>query len=402
MFRLFFNIIYLVVYKLIPIKKGRLVFMSYHGKYTDSPRYLSEYISSHYPNYEVIWLIDSKHKKEVPANMRARLLGSIGGFMALASANIIVDNVYCNKSFTWYNNDKYGSFLYKYHSVMMNKRKQVAYTTFHGVPLKKMGRDRNNNLVKAFSCPNTVMLLDNQHSIRVFDKLTFGKVSIRKCGSPRIEYLLKQSQCDSSEIKKQMGVPIGYNVLMYAPTFRNEGKSSEGEDIYRSGLEQLESFDLEQLFEAMKRKFGGDWVMILRFHQKVASMVDWNLLNDKYSGLIINGNKYDEMNDYLSVTDLLITDYSSCMFDFSTLKRPCFLYINDYDNYRDKERGLYFGIEELPFPSASRFDDLISLIQSFDETIYMDRLSSFHKALDYVIDYNASENIAKTIIGEGN
>ena len=88
-----------------------------------------------------------------------------------------------------------------------------------------------------------------------------------------------------------------------------------------------------------------------------------------YSETVISASEYDNMQELLAACELLITDYSSCMFDFVTTGKTCFLYASDIQAYK-QDRDTYFELEELPFPLAVNNDELEVRIREFDPEKY--------------------------------
>jgi len=80
------------------------------------------------------------------------------------------------------------------------------------------------------------------------------------------------------------------------------------------------------------------------------------------------------MQELLCISDMLITDYSSSMFDYTMQMRPCLLYATDIELY---DRGYYFDLQDLPYPLARTEQELIAVIDSFDEHAYQDKLQTF-------------------------
>jgi len=143
----------------------------------------------------------------------------------------------------------------------------------------------------------------------------------------------------------------------------------------------------------LKYKFGGEWKLLVRFHP--------NLLNKNYKELfnfthnsVIDVTKYNDMHELLYISDILITDVSSSIFDFSILKRPCFLYMNDLETY---ERGYYFDFHKLPFELCKTFDDLNLAILKFNYNEYLNKLNLFNNELGTCEKGNSSEQIIKWI-----
>ena len=99
------------------------------------------------------------------------------------------------------------------------------------------------------------------------------------------------------------------------------------------------------------------------------------------------------MQELLCASDMLITDYSSSMFDMGMLKRPCILYATDAEAY---DRGFYFNLRELPFPLAENEEQLLATIEAFDSAAYTTRLNTFFtERVGLKEDGHASEALAE-------
>ena len=104
-------------------------------------------------------------------------------------------------------------------------------------------------------------------------------------------------------------------------------------------------------------------------------------LADKTNIFAINTvdvSKYPDMQELLLISDILITDYSSCAWDFAQTGRPVFLFATDLEYYVS-DRGLYYPLHELPYPLAESNDELMSIIDNFDEEKYGEQLKSYFK-----------------------
>ena len=97
------------------------------------------------------------------------------------------------------------------------------------------------------------------------------------------------------------------------------------------------------------------------------------------------------------VSDILISDYSSLMFDFALSEKPCFLYVPDIDEYIKADRKLYFNINELPFIAVKNNDELKSAIEDFNLKSYRENLSKFLKKIGSFEDGRCCENLLKRI-----
>ena len=116
-----------------------------------------------------------------------------------------------------------------------------------------------------------------------------------------------------------------------------------------------------------------DIKVFLRLHPNIASLDTSSLVNDSR---VVDVTKYPDMQELMCVADVLITDYSSSMFDFPLLQRPCCLYATDVEDY---DRGFYYKFDELPFPLARTQEQLVSIIESFDADAYSAAVETFCK-----------------------
>lgn len=384
----------LFIYRLAPIRRNRFVFTSFNGHYSDNPKAISNKLHEIDGNSDIVWLVKNEYMDTVPSYARKCNINSLKAFWYRGTSMAQIDNVYGFRAFFVTNGSVLSKFKLKLLAFLSNKKNQPVFSTMHGTPLKKIGRDQIGNNVLDMICPNSYLLVGDQLTADVLKNVTFEKIPIKILGSPRNDILFK----DMYNIKKELELPIDKKILLFAPTFRNDGKDTEGKNVFRSGLEQLKNMDFEQLFHSLSVKFGGEWVMVCRFHYHVSDMVDWGELNVKYPGKFINGNLHDDMADYLCCSDALLTDFSSCMFDFGLTGKPCFLYFPDLEHYRDKERGFYIGIKDLPFSASVNFQTLISNIDEYEQAEYLDKVNIFLNKIGSQNDGNASQRVVNYIL----
>lgn len=401
--RIGINILGLLLIKIIPIKKGRFVFTSFDGHYSDSPKCISEVMHEMNPDVEIIWLVSRERIEYVPKRFKAVDIKSKRRFWYLGTAQVLVDNVYGNKEFALCDSGKFALIRYKINCFLRKKKGQLMFTTWHGTPLKKIGRDQVNSRILDFSCFNSVMICENRYIIDIMARITFNSIKTVLLGMPRNDVLVAYNEEKYRETKERLGIPAEKKCILFAPTFRNNGNDISDINADRSGINQLADISggIDKLFECLKNKFGGEeWILICRFHYHAEKKIDWESLKRKYDGRIINGNINDDMSDYLLCADVLLTDVSSCMFDFSLSGKPCFLFFPDADYYIKSERGLYYPIEKLPFPMSESFDGLLEHIENFDEKIYKEKLEKMISEFGYISSGNASGKAAEYILAE--
>lgn len=393
---------FLLMQKIIPVKKGLWVFTSFNGHYSDNPKYISKKVHELDPSVRIVWLVKKQYMGELPSYVTAvDIDSSWAAIWYKARATVLVDNVYGGKEDVLTSGSGLSRLKFNIRSFLKTKRNQLLFTTWHGTPLKCMGRDQLNNTILDFSCPHTTMLLGNQYTLDIMQHLTFGKVKMELCGTPRND-LLFATPSQRKAIKAQLGLPEDKNIILFAPTFRNDGADIANTNIQRSGLDQLAQIDFDHLFATLTERFGGEWVMVCRFHYHVEAMVDWKGLEKAYPGRILNGNLHDDMSQYLACADVLLTDASSSMYDFSLTGKPTFLFFPDLNYYANTERGFYTPIETLPFATAETFDQLLSNILDFEDEQYAARLAAMLKDYGYVDDEKSSERVAQYIFAQTN
>lgn len=133
--------------------------------------------------------------------------------------------------------------------------------------------------------------------------------------------------------------------------------------------------------------------MIVRLHPNIQS----KYRNHDYGDYAIDGSSYPDINELIIASEMLITDYSSCMFDALEIGKKVILYTPDINEYFD-ERGTYFDFAELPMPKSESNTELIECINSFDEDKFCRETKMFLDSCGLYNDGTASERIVNTIM----
>ena len=384
----------LFIYKTTPVKKNKIVFTSFEGHYSDNTKAISEKFHETHPEYEIVWLLKPEYFNDAPEYVKKVDINSLKSFRERGAASAQVDNVYGFRAIFKNTKSPIKAISRKFIVFMTYKRKQPIFATMHGTSVKKIGRDQIGNTVYDFSCKNTFLLLGNKFTADILRHVTFERVPTIAIGAPRNDILFGKSSVSKSAI----GVAEDKKIVLYATTFRNDGKDVEGKNTNRSGLNQLEELKFDELFSALNKRFGGEWVMICRFHYHISKNIDWEKLNSEYGGKIIKGNKLDDMAEYLPLSDALISDYSSCLHDFALTKKPCFIYAPDIVNYGTKERGFYIPLEELPYPLAKDSEELVNNVLDFNSERYERDVDDFMEKIGSKDDGNASARVVDFIV----
>ena len=160
-------------------------------------------------------------------------------------------------------------------------------------------------------------------------------------GMPRNDILVQQDVSRINQVRARIKVPDNVNLALYAPTFR-------ADKAYQFEL------DPERTLKALKNRFGGKWILLYRAHYYLGD----NLFDKEH---ILDVTAYDDMQELLLISNVLITDYSSSIWDFSLTNRPAFLFTPDADHYQN-ERAFYTPIEENEF--IQQYEPYINMIDS--------------------------------------
>ena len=205
-----------------------------------------------------------------------------------------------------------------------------------------------------------------------------------RIGSPRSDILFDRS------IRKKVLSNIGINenarICLYVPTYRLE------ECEKTSSMTIL--LDMNILLKALNDKWVGEWFLLVRLHPSLK--IGENKLPPNIH--IKNVGTYPNSEELVAASDVLITDYSSIMFEQAYRKLPIFLYAPDRWEYIDVERGLLIDYEKLPFPIAESNEELHQCIKSFEQKAYEKKVTDFLDFYGVHEDGHASERAAKFII----
>ena len=134
--------------------------------------------------------------------------------------------------------------------------------------------------------------------------------------------------------------------------------------------------------------------MIVKYHYLVMDQVDWT----PYKGFVYNCDLSVDIADLYLVSDMMVTDYSSVMFDYSLLKRPMLFFCYDLEQYKDTLRGFYFDfLAEAPGPVTLTQEELISEIKNYDFMRYLEKQEAFYHKYNHADDGKASNKVVELI-----
>ena len=341
------------IFNIFPIKKNRITFVSYKGaQYSCNPKAVSEYILQHCGDqFEVVWGLDDPSTYDGIKNGNVTVVkhGSMKFYKLLCTSGFIITNV-------------------DYLSYVRFRKGQYIIQTWHGGgSYKKVGtQTKNINYFTAkrrsyFNARTDAFISSSQLFTRDTIQGSFQfQGEILNFGMPRNDLLFTENPQKAAEIRKKLGIAPEQHILLYAPTYRQVIKYTDYE-LDEAGLK-----------EALYKRFGGDWIILYRLHPMLKDTFD------AASHDVMDVSSYNDMQELLFVADILITDYSSSMWDFSLTHRPCFLFATDLSSYQN-ERDFYTDIHSWPFILAESNAELSEKIYSFDAESYVSDVIAYHK-----------------------
>lgn len=377
---------------IFPVKKNSVVFESFQGKdINDNPAAIYQKWVELYPEYKNIAYFTVRKSEYKTFSKLYPDVKIVKRFMprwvwAMARANFWVFN---SRTPKWW-----------------NKNKGTVYMqTWHGTPLKKLGTDIENVMMPGTDTERykknfteeanrwDYLIAPNQYSKNIFKRAFGFNNKFLDIGYPRNDVLYyDNNELQISKLKKQYLGRDDVRVITYAPTWRDDNYKRKG--VYNFEL----PFSLEEFFNNVDE----NTFLILRPHYLVKDFIDITGYEDRAFIMV-----EEDMSDIYLMTDLLITDYSSVMFDYANLKRPMLFYAYDLNHYEDDIRGFYFDYRsELPGPVVEEENDFYNQIRIFTESNeYEDYVEKYDKFYDKFCGWeseNSSEEFVKIMRGINN
>ncbi|MGM9594299.1 MAG: CDP-glycerol glycerophosphotransferase family protein [Candidatus Onthomonas sp.] len=380
------------------LRTGRIVpdpkcvlFCSYHGKNcTCSPRAIYDYMVSDpaYQDYRFFWAV--KEPEQFSALAAAPRTGVIpfGGRAfeaAMAGAGYWVFN----------------STLPEH---IAPKKGQTYLQCWHGTPLKRLGYDiqEEGNAMNSLAEIHRKYRLEGEKVDWFLSPSPFASACFRsawqlerwrkgdailEAGYPRNDRLMNATEEERRALRARLGIPEGKRAILYTPTFRDDQHVSGRGYDYRPAID----------FRRLGEQLGDGYVVLFRAHYLVASAFDFSA----YPGFVLDVSGVEEINDLYLASDLMITDYSSTMFDYANLRRPILFYMYDLEQYRDHLRGFYFDLSELPGSILTREEQLAPAILETEQFVWTPEWEAFRRRFAPLDDGQAARRVTETVIGKG-
>jgi CDP-glycerol glycerophosphotransferase len=369
-------------YGSLEVVPNRIVVDNYMGNgYGCNGKYVTEELLKTPGKYEIIWVVDDVEakKEQFPEGVKLVKYLSQEACIAYATAKIWL----CNYHMVPY----VEKFVFK-------KPEQIFIQMWHGsLGIKKIEGDskviqtKENwlGMAELSSRMTDYWIANSTFEEAVYKSAFWGAEKILFYGHARNDLFFRDMKPVAEKVKQTLGIKTEEKMVLYVPTHRDE-QTAEG----------MENLDFMMLREALGERFGGSWRMVVRLHRRTAPGTFGENAPD-----IIRATEYPDVQELLAAADVVVTDYSSCIFDFMLTGRPAFFYVADREAYSNM-RGLYYPLTSTPFPVAADNKEMRQKILSFSMEQYTEEVRAFLDGKGCMEDGCASKRIKELIDREIN
>jgi CDP-glycerol glycerophosphotransferase len=324
---------YKLMIKVLPQRKDLALFESDVGKgYSGSPRAIYEELRRRRLPIEAVWSV-AECRGNFPSDVRLVRRGSWRYIWTMARSGFWVDS----------------------HGFPLDypKPRGTRYLqTWHGQGIKSIGFDAPD-LRADFDEPRAqwraavarwdALVSPSAEFSRIFVPSNGYTGKVYRYGTPRCDALVRGET--TGDVRERLEIPPGRKILLYAPTYRDRAKGS-GTSV-RADL------------ELMADELADEWVLILRTHP-----VERYSPPERLRHFVRPAGSYPEINDLMLASDALLTDYSSVMCDYAITGKPMVFLIDDWEEYRLSERGVYHDLPAIaPGPCVRTTEELVDVLR---------------------------------------
>lgn len=355
----------------------KVVYFTFRGLFADNPRAIYEGLLARGGDHAHTWLCTPKTQASFPSGVETVLYNTPEAVAALAAADVVVANDCMSMPWT--------------------KTPGTTYLqTWHGTPLKRIHHDApvregwldlpDQDVARwdMLLSPNPVSTERLRHAFR------FGG-AVHETGYPRNDVMSRPDRDETrARVRAELGVPDDTTAVLYAPTWRDDLVFDHG---------GAPDFEVPIDLDAFAERLGKDHVLLTRLH----SMVAGRLAIPPGAPVIDVSDRAESAELYLAA-DMLVTDYSSAMFDFAVTGKPMVFYTYDLEHYRDDVRGFYFDLAEVaPGPLVRTSSEVIEAIADSDVAAseLADRYARFRDTFCSLEDGHATERVLDLLFPPG-
>ena len=351
----------LKVFYIFPLKKTMIYILSFQGKpeYAFDGKAIVEYSNNNNLGYKFVWGYKGKKPSKKHKNVKYVKINTIKGMYYLLTCKTFITNI---NPFTY----------------VPYRKKQLLINTWHGFGPKKGGKyspgfdEKQYNMSKCF-------LTTNDYYTNVLRRDFMFRGEILPIGFCKNDVLFDKIKVERirEETKEKYNLK-DKKIILYAPTFRENFQHKK------------DSIDFNRIIEELEKKTHKKWIVALRTHPMIASKLSNN------DECVINLSAHEDVHDLICMSDVLISDYSSVMWDFSITRRPIIMYIDDFDKY-ENDRSVYDYFYELPYYKAKNMEEMIEVIRNYNAKEYINKVDAFFRKCNSYENGNACKKLYEYI-----
>lgn len=350
----------------IPVDPKMVLLSAHSRRYNDSPKAIYEYMlkDDKFRDVKYVWALED-----------VSLANLIPGNPKVVKADTLQYFYYALKS-------KYWITCVNIERGLHFKKKACRYlNTWHGTPLKTIGNDAGGRKDYDFSSMDLFCYAseyEKEISKRAFN---VKETSLIPTGLPRNDSLYFTSKDEMEKIKNRMGIPLDKKIILYAPTWRD---SNDG------GKSCTLAPPLSP--EIWERELKENYIVLFRMHAYTNRLIGIN-----FNDTLRDYSEYPDINDLFKISDILISDYSASIVDYSILERPILCFAYDYEEYK-RERGLYLDFnKDMPSGIIKSEHELLNYINNMDYDKECEKTRSMIKSRLLTYGGHATEECVKSL-----
>ncbi len=329
-----FSLLFKTIGLFIKVDNRQMLFFSMSGRsFGDSTRVIYDRIVSDpfFKDYKLIWAFEEPEKFSKYGLNTVKLNG-FSYFTTALRSKFWITNTSMERGLSF------------------KPKKTIFLNTWHGVPLKVIGNGYKNRNDYDYSDVD-FMCYSGDYEERIYTKgFNVRPENLVMCGLPRNDILYKSDENLRKEFKARYHIPEGKTVILYAPTFRDVGQNS---------VDAALKIPID--FKKWEKRLGDGFIVLCRMHYHTTE-----LLGVEYNDFVIDCTGAENISDLYIISDILISDYSSSMIDYSILERPIISYAYDKEEYAEKE-GFFVPLDEaLPGMIYEDEDQMLEHILNMD------------------------------------
>jgi CDP-glycerol glycerophosphotransferase len=356
----------------------RVVYNTFEGRYGDSPRVVHDALAARGIGDDHVWILDPVNAATFPPGVETVEYRTPECRATLEAADLVVANTHVDMEWS-----KPPACLFM--------------QLWHGTPLKRIhwdvlwappGRlERLSHDVERWDC----LLSPNRVSTPLLRRAFRYEGEVLEAGYPRNDLLSAPDHDEvRARVRRQLGIADGTTAVLYAPTWRDDVVFPEGG----------KRFSLHLDVDGFAERFGEDHCLLLRLHYMLAER-----LEGSEHAAVRDVSAHADVSELYLAADVLVTDYSSAMFDFAVTGKPMLFFVYDLADFKDRLRGFYFDLApEAPGPLLATNAELFEALARLPAVVQENeqRYERFRERFCHLEDGRATERVVERLLrGQG-